>query len=87
MKPEEIQNFESDQNHPIRVALQHNDLWDWKRESPVYIFHGLGDELVPYENAQIFGRRGRDNSATISGIEQMSCCFHEAQRCSNFCEE
>ena len=53
MKPEEIVNFENDLNHPLRVALQENDLWDWLPQSPLYIFHGEGDELVPFENAQI----------------------------------
>jgi pimeloyl-ACP methyl ester carboxylesterase len=53
MKPEEIQSFEEDLNHPLRIALQENDLWNWIPMSPMHIFHGLGDELVPYENAQI----------------------------------
>ena len=53
MKPDEIENFEQDANHPLRDALAMNDLWDWYPVSPIYIFHGIGDELVPYENAQI----------------------------------
>ena len=53
MKPEEIQIFEEDETHPLRVALQENDLWDWTPQAPMYLFHGEGDELVPYENSQM----------------------------------
>ena len=53
MKVEEIQYFEADANHPLRVALQENDLWDWTPQAPIHLFHGIGDELVPYENSQM----------------------------------
>ncbi len=53
MKPEEVQIFEEDANHPLRVALQENDLWNWIPQAPIHMFHGLGDELVPYENSQM----------------------------------
>jgi hypothetical protein len=53
MKPEEVQFFEEDENHPLRVALQENDLWDWNPQAPIHMFHGEGDELVPFENSQM----------------------------------
>ena len=53
MKPEEIQTFEENSNHPLRISLQENDLWSWTPQAPIYLFHGLGDELVPYENSQM----------------------------------
>ena len=53
MKLEEIQSFEEDENHPLRITLQENDLWDWTPQAPMYLFHGEGDELVPYENSQM----------------------------------
>ena len=53
MKPEEVQNFEEDDNHPLRVSLQENDLWDWMPQAPIHMFHGEGDELVPYANSQL----------------------------------
>ena len=45
--------FEEDENHPLRDALQENDLWNWNPQAPMHMFHGLGDELVPYENSQM----------------------------------
>jgi len=53
MKAEEIQNFEEDLEHPLRIYLQENDLWDWTPQAPIHMFHGEGDELVPYENSQM----------------------------------
>jgi hypothetical protein len=53
MKPEEIQAFEENENHSLRISLQENDLWNWTPQAPVHLFHGLGDELVPYENSQM----------------------------------
>ena len=53
MKPEEIQIFEENENHPLRIALQENDIWDWIPQAPMHMFHGEGDELIPYENSQM----------------------------------
>ena len=53
MKPEEIEYFEQDENHPLRIYLEENDLWNWLPLAPMYIFHGEGDELVPFANAQL----------------------------------
>ena len=53
MIPEEVQSFQENFNHPLKVALRENDLLDWTPESPMYIFHGIADELVPYENSEV----------------------------------
>ena len=53
MKPDSIISFEGNNNHPLRMALRENDLWDWLPQSPMYLFHGLGDEIVPPENSQM----------------------------------
>jgi len=53
MKPDSIESFSSDQTHPLRLALQENDIYDWTPQSPMYIFHGEADELVPHENAEL----------------------------------
>ena len=53
MKPEEVHYFEENTNHPLRVALQENDLWNWNPQASIHMFHGEGDELVPYANSQM----------------------------------
>lgn len=51
--PEVLYELENDPEHPLRIALSENDLYDWTPVTPTYLIHGLGDELVPYENSQI----------------------------------
>ncbi len=51
--PEVLSDFENDEDHFFRQTLDMNTLLDWVPENPIYFFHGLGDDVVPYENAQI----------------------------------
>ena len=51
--PEVIEDFTNNLNHPLRLNLSQNDLWDWSPESDMHMYHGIGDELIPYENSQI----------------------------------
>ena len=53
MKPEEIQNFEENSDHLLRIKLMENDIWNWTPQASMHLFHGQGDELVPYENSQM----------------------------------
>lgn len=53
MKPDSISSFEEYNDHPLRIALRENDLWDWFPQAPIYLFHGLGDEIIPPENSQL----------------------------------
>ena len=53
MKPDSILSFQNNPEHPLRIQLQNNDLFDWLPISAIYIIHGIADELVPVENAYI----------------------------------
>ncbi len=66
MKPEKIEDFRDNQNHPLRIALEQNDLYDWTPQAPIYIIHGEADELVPYDNAII-----AYNSFTANGADEI----------------
>ena len=44
-------DYQSDENHPFRLALQDNDLLDFIPESPMRLLHCNGDADVSYENA------------------------------------
>ena len=63
MKPDSIETFQSNINHPLRMALQENNLYDWSPQSTMHIIHGIADELVPYENAQMTYNYFIDNGA------------------------
>ena len=51
--PEVLEEFENSENHFFRQNLTLNTLLDWVPQSPVHFFHGMGDEIAPYENTQI----------------------------------
>ena len=51
--PEVVDEVVADYNHPLRVKLRENDLYDWAPQSPTRLIHSYGDELVPYQNSEI----------------------------------
>ena len=57
-------------------ALRENDIIEWIPQSPIYIFHGIADELVPYENSQMaYDYFVSNNVANIYFF--LICCFVE----------
>ena len=53
MKPTVIDEFSTNMNYPFRLALEENDLYDWTPENEMYLFHGVIDERVPYQNSVV----------------------------------
>jgi hypothetical protein len=51
MLPDVVTEFSTDEDHVLRQLLAENDLYDWAPQSLTYLFHALGDELVPHENS------------------------------------
>ena len=51
--PDVLEDFESNEDHFFRQTLQQNTLLDWIPESPTYFYHGLGDDIITYDNAQV----------------------------------
>lgn len=49
--PSLLDSFEMFPNHPFRIALHDNDLWDWAPTCPVRMGYCEADELVSYKNA------------------------------------
>jgi len=61
--PEVLDEFIADENHFFRQTLNTNTLLDWVPQSPTYIFHGLGDDIIPSENAQVAYNNFIENGA------------------------
>ena len=51
--PEVVEEVVADENHPLRVRLRENDLYDWAPQSPTQLIHSYSDELIPYQNSEI----------------------------------
>jgi hypothetical protein len=46
-------NFLADSLHPFKEALRDNDLYNWVPQTHIQMAHCAGDNVVPYEHAQI----------------------------------
>ncbi|HEX2900427.1 MAG TPA: hypothetical protein VHS96_11970, partial [Bacteroidia bacterium] len=42
--------YENDPNHPLKVALRDNDLYNWVPRSPVKMFYCSSDDQVSFQN-------------------------------------
>tara|TARA_B100002052_G_scaffold213663_1_gene195621 strand:+ start:30698 stop:32038 length:1341 start_codon:yes stop_codon:yes gene_type:complete len=51
--PEVVEEVVANENHPLRVRLRENDLYDWAPQSPTQLIHSYSDELIPYQNSEI----------------------------------
>jgi len=45
--------YENDPEHPMRIALQDNDVMDWAPQIPTLLIYCTGDDQVAYENALV----------------------------------
>jgi hypothetical protein len=59
----QLDDFETNVDNPIRIALEDNDLWDWTPQAPVRIMYCDGDDQVNYQNAVVAYERFVDNGA------------------------
>jgi len=63
--PQVIEDFTNNLNHPLRLNLSENNLWNWNPQADMHMYHGMGDELIPYQNSQLaydsFINNGSDN--------------------------
>jgi hypothetical protein len=53
LKPEFLQALRDDPNHPVRLALRENDLYNWTPQAPMHLYHCDGDADVLYQNSQV----------------------------------
>lgn len=53
LKPEQLQLFQTDARHPLRLALQDNDVFRWAPRTPVRLYHCSGDQDVVIANSLV----------------------------------
>ena len=51
MTPEVLAAFESDPNHPLRLDLEDNDVYDWTPQRPIRMYYCTADEQVNFQNS------------------------------------
>ena len=69
LRPDFLDAFASDPENPLHQALRANDVYDWTPEAPVQMAHCVGDDQVPFANAEValarFQERGAENVALV----------------------
>ncbi|HLH53614.1 MAG TPA: lipase family protein [Verrucomicrobiae bacterium] len=53
LKPEYLAQFRSNSRHPLRLALEENDLYRWRPKSPLRLYHCAADQDVIFANSQV----------------------------------
>jgi predicted esterase len=78
--PEELRTaLESGGYHPVRAALQENDLYRWVPSSTTRLYHCEGDNVVPFANAT----RAYDFfSAAGAPVELVALSFGDHEACA-----
>jgi hypothetical protein len=51
LQPAFYQAVRNNPSHPLRLALQKNDVYDWTPRAPILFLHARGDTRVPYQNS------------------------------------
>jgi acetyl esterase/lipase len=51
MQDSVVDNIKNNPNHPLRVDLSYNDLYNWIPQEPVRMLYCTNDHLVPFENS------------------------------------
>ena len=69
MLPEIVSELENNEDYFLKQLLIENDIYDWTPQSLTYLFHGIGDHLVPYENSVIAFDKFIENGATNVYLE------------------
>jgi len=73
--PDVLEEFTNNEDHFFRQTLQLNTLLDWIPMSPTYLYHGIGDDIVPFQNAQVaydtFVSNGADSVTLTLYPEEM----------------
>ncbi len=50
LQPDYLDELKTNPSHPVRLALQDNNVYDWLPEAPMRLYHCDGDDNIPYVN-------------------------------------
>lgn len=75
--PSLVEAIESDPEHPWRLILKENDVYDWKPRAPVQMYHCAGDTTVPIANSQVALARFKElNAESVTLIDPFFFANH-----------
>ena len=53
LKPEYLAAFQANPRHPLRLALQDNDVYRWRPRTPIELYHCAADQDVIIANSEV----------------------------------
>lgn len=53
LKPEYLAEFRTNPRHPLRLALEENDLYRWRPRAPLRLYHCAADQDVIFANSEV----------------------------------
>lgn len=71
-----LQDFESNPSHPIRRAMQDNNVHDVKTDIPIKICHCASDEVITVENAKVAVKEMRKKGVDVEWIDPSPSSKH-----------
>ena len=77
-KPDFVEAFKNDPDHPLRVRLRENDVYDWTPQAPVRLYHCGQDRHVPPENSQVALQRFQARGASVEFFDPVPTGDHGA---------
>jgi len=83
IKPEVLNAFQNNINHPFKQALLSNNMHFWTPEAPVLLCHCEGDEQVKVENSLIAYNSFKSRGAPDIRFENNGSHLH--QDCAPYC--
>lgn len=63
-----VDSLRGDANHPLRMALEKNDLYDWAPRAPVLLVQSRCDAEVPFYNSMLAAEKMRKQGGKITFI-------------------
>ncbi len=75
VKPEILAAFRTNYNHPLRVALRDNDLYQWRPIAPMRLYHCGGDQDVGFANSIVATNSFAELGATNVTLVEPSATF------------
>ncbi len=64
-----LDEFINNEDHFFRQTLEQNTLLNWTPQTNTFLFHGLGDDIIPYQNSQIAYDVFQSNGAPNVNLE------------------
>ena len=82
--PSVVEEFTNNEDYFFRELLRENDLYNWTPQSLTFLFHGIADHLVPYENSVVAYDQFIENGAENVYLELLDESYGNHQEAAPY---